>query len=310
MNNMTVSVSPHIRARATTRSVMLDVIIALIPAAVAGTVIFGLRSLAVIAVSIAAAVLSELLFNVVCKREQTAGDLSAVVTGLLLALNLPANIPLWQTAVGAVFGVVFVKCIFGGIGQNFANPAITARIFMIIAFSGSVVALTNPTIVDTTASATPLAILEGKAAGEVPAIKDLLLGVHGGALGETCGIALLLGGAYLLVRRVISWHTPVSFVATVWLLSLVITGSALTALEYTLSGGLLISAIFMATDYATTPTGKLGKVVFGVGCGLITVLLRFWSSYPEGVSFSILLMNILTPYIERFTARKHFGGAA
>lgn len=310
MNNMTVSVSPHIRASATTRSIMLDVIIALLPATVAGTVIFGFRSLAVVATSVAAAVLSELLFNIVSKREQTVGDLSAVVTGLLLALNLPANIPLWQTAIGAVFGIVFVKCIFGGIGQNFANPAITARIFMIIAFSGSVAALSNPTIVDTAASATPLAILEGTSTGEVPSLLDLFLGVRGGALGETCGIALLLGGAYLLVRRVISWHTPVAYIATVWLFSLIITGSALTALEYTLSGGLLIGAFFMATDYATTPTGKLGKFVFGVGCGLITVVLRFWSSYPEGVSFSILLMNILTPYIEKLTARKHFGGAA
>lgn len=303
-NDLILSVSPHIRSNITTRRIMLDVVISLLPAAIAGTLIFGIRSLAVIAVCVASAVISEYLFNKAAKKPNTITDLSAVVTGLLLSLNLPANTPLWQAAVGAAFAIIFVKCVFGGIGQNFANPAITARIFMLVAF-GSMSSAAFPKNIDAVSGATPLAVLQN--GGEVK-ITDLLLGTRGGSIGETCTVALIIGGLYLLFRKVISWHTPVIFVATVFLFTFAVKGDAFTALEYTLSGGLFIGAIFMATDYATTPVTKWGKVIFGIGAGLLTVLIRLWGVYPEGVSFAILLMNILTPYIDKWTAKKPFGG--
>lgn len=303
-NDLILSVSPHIRSNITTRRIMLDVVISLLPAAIAGTIIFGVRALAVIAVCVASAVISEYLFNKAAKKPNTITDLSAVVTGLLLSLNLPANTPLWQAAVGAAFAIIFVKCVFGGIGQNFANPAITARIFMLVAF-GSMSSAAFPKNIDAVSSATPLAVLQN--GGDVK-ITDLLLGTRGGSIGETCTIALIIGGLYLLFRKVISWHTPVIFVATVFLFTFAVKGDAFTALEYTLSGGLFIGAIFMATDYATTPVTKWGKVIFGIGAGILTVLIRLWGVYPEGVSFAILLMNILTPYIDKWTAKKPFGG--
>lgn len=303
-NDLILSVSPHIRSNITTRRIMLDVVISLLPAAIAGTIIFGIRSLAVIAVCVASAAISEYLFNKAAKKPNTITDLSAIVTGLLLSLNLPANTPLWQAAVGAAFAIIFVKCVFGGIGQNFANPAITARIFMLVAF-GSMSSAAFPKNIDAVSGATPLAVLQN--GGEVK-ITDLLLGTRGGSIGETCTIALIIGGLYLLFRKVISWHTPVIFVATVFLFTFAVKGDAFTALEYTLSGGLFIGAIFMATDYATTPVTKWGKVIFGIGAGLLTVLIRLWGVYPEGVSFAILLMNILTPYIDKWTAKKPFGG--
>lgn len=303
-NDFILSVSPHIRSNITTRKIMLDVVISLLPAAIAGTMIFGIRSLAVIAVCVASAVISEYLFNKAAKKPNTITDLSAIVTGLLLSLNLPANTPLWQAAVGAAFAIIFVKCVFGGIGQNFANPAITARIFMLVAF-GSMSSAAFPKNIDAVSSATPLAVLQN--GGDVK-ITDLLLGTRGGSIGETCTVALVIGGLYLLFRRVISWHTPVIFIATVFLFTFAVKGDAFTALEYTLSGGLFIGAIFMATDYATTPVTKWGKVIFGIGAGLLTVLIRLWGVYPEGVSFAILLMNILTPYIDKWTAKKPFGG--
>ncbi|MGN1095830.1 MAG: RnfABCDGE type electron transport complex subunit D [Eubacteriales bacterium] len=303
-DSLYLSVSPHIHSPITTTRIMLDVIIALLPASVAGVIIFGLRALAVIAVCVAAAVISEYLFNLIAKKPLTINDLSAVVTGLLLALNLPASIPLWQAAIGAVFAIVCVKCVFGGIGQNFANPAITARIFMLIAF-GSMTSAAFPKIVDVSAGATPLVTLsEG---GKVE-LTNLLLGLRGGAIGETCAIALIIGGIYLIARKVITWQTPVVFIATVFLFTFAVKADALLALEYTLSGGLIIGAFFMATDYATTPITKWGKVIFGLGAGIFTVLIRFWGVYPEGVSFAILFMNILTPYIDKWTAKKPFGG--
>ena len=302
---LAVSVSPHVFSSKTTSRIMLDVIISLLPAFIAGCIIFGLKALLLTAVCIASAVLSEFLFNVVCKREQSVYDLSAAVTGMLLALNLPADTPVWQAVIGSAFAIIFVKCLFGGIGQNFANPAITARIFMLVSFS-SLAKASFPVIVDTAASATPLAILKG-AEGTMPSILDLFFGVHGGAIGETCVLALLIGGIYLICRGIISWHTPVAFIATAAILTLIIGRDPLTTLQYTLSGGLFLGAFFMATDYATTPTTPSGRALFGFGCGVITVLIRFFGSYPEGVSFAILLMNILTPYIDKLTARKTFG---
>ncbi len=308
MNKLKVSVSPHIHSRVTTQKIMLDVIIALVPAAVAGCIIFGIRSLFVMLTSVAAAVLAELLFCLACKREITIYDLSAVVSGLILALSLPVTMPLWQVAVGAVFAIIIVKCIFGGIGQNFANPAVTARVFMIIAFSKTVAATATPKGVDAVSSATPLVILEGTAKGELPSIIDMFLGKRAGAIGETCVVALVIGGLYLMIKRVISWHTPVAFIASTFIFILIFTGDPKAALYHTLLGGLFIGAIFMATDYSTTPTNTIGKVVFGIGAGFITSVIRIWGSLPEGVSYAILLMNILTPYIEKLTRKKPLGG--
>ncbi len=307
-NKLIVSVSPHVFGRRDTTGVMLEVVIALLPAAVAGVILFGMNAAILIAVCVASCVLFEFLFTKLCKRPTTVGDLSAVVTGLLLALNLPATLPIWQAVIGCFIAIVITKCLFGGLGCNFANPAITARVVMLIAFTGEMTKAVFPTSnVDISASATPLSVLAG---GEVPdvSLMDMFLGVRGGALGETSALALLIGFVYLIVRGIITWHTPVVFIGTVFLGSLAITGNFETALYYTLSGGLFIGAIFMATDYVTTPCTSWGKVVFGLGCGIITLLIRFYGSYPEGVSFSILLMNILTPYIEKWTMRKPLGG--
>lgn len=299
-----ISSNPHTHCGRTTSTIMRDVLISLLPATVAGVVIFGLRALLVIAVCVGACVGLEALFNIIVKKEQTIGDLSAVVTGLLLALNLPANIPIWQCVIGSAFAIIVVKCLFGGLGFNVVNPAISARVFMLISFA-SVGKAAFPTGVDVTAGATPLVQL---AAGESVELKTLLLGNHGGSIGETCAIALLLGCVYLLVRGVIAWHLPVAFIGSTFVLSLLVEGDATRALAMILSGGLLIGAIFMATDYVTSPVTPWGKVLFGVGAGLITFLIRYYGVYPEGVSFAILLMNIVTPYIDKLTAHKVFGG--
>ena len=298
---LTLSASPHIHSGRSTSRIMLDVIIALLPAAIAGCVIFGLRALLVLAVTVASCVGFEALYNLLLKKEQTVGDFSAGVTGLLLGMNLPANIPLWQCVVGSLFAVIVVKALFGGLGCNPVNPAITARVFMLVAF-GAMATAAAPTIVDTVAGATPLA-------SETPAsLTDLLLGLHGGAIGETCAVALLAGLVYLLIRRVITVHIPLAFVGTVFLASFFMEGMDVTAaLTAILSGGLLLGAIFMATDYVTSPCTAWGKVIFGVGAGLITFLIRYFGVYPEGVSFAILFMNILTPYIDSWTRHKVFG---
>lgn len=296
---LTLSVSPHIHSGRSTRRIMLDVLIALLPATAAGAVIFGLRSLLVVAVTVAACVGFEALFNLAAKKPIPVGDLSAAVTGLLLALNLPANIPLWQCAVGALFAMVVVKGLFGGLGANPVNPAITARVFMLVAF-GTMAKAAFP--VDAVSSATPLA------SEEATSLMDLFLGNHGGAIGETCAAALLLGGIYLIVRRVITWHIPVAFIGTVFLTSFLMESmDPMAGLAAVLSGGLLIGAIFMATDYVTSPATPWGKIIFGLGAGLITFLIRYFGVYPEGVSFAILFMNIITPYISSWTKRKVFG---
>ena len=300
-----LSVSPHIHSGRSTSAIMRDVLIALLPATVAGSIIFGWRALLVIATCVLSCVIFEAAFNLITKKKQTIGDLSAAVTGLLLALNLPSKIELWQCVVGSAFAILLVKCIFGGIGCNLVNPAITARVFMLIAF-GSMAAPSNYAKVDTVSSATPLAQIE---AGNSPSLLDLFLGNTGGSIGETCALALLIGFAYLLIRKVITWHIPVAFVGSVFLLSFLTGGfDAINALSLILSGGLLIGAIFMATDYVTSPATSVGKIIFGIGAGLLTVLIRSLGNYPEGVSFAILFMNILNPYIEMLTAHRIFGG--
>ena len=311
MNRLIVSSSPHIKSSAATNRIMLDVIIAALPALVMGTVIFGMRALLVTAVTVIAAVLSEFLFNLAAKKAQTVGDLSAVVTGLLLALNLRADAPLWQCVVGSVFAIVVVKCLFGGLGCNFANPAITARVLLLICFAGSIGGGASPQMtaggsIELVSGATPLAVL--KSGGALPSLLEMFLGFRGGAIGESCIAALLLGFLYLVVRKVINFEIPVIFVGTVFLLTLAVDGSLIKSTYEILAGGLVFGAVFMATDYVTTPINRAGKMLFAFGCGLITFLIRYYGSYPEGVSYSILFMNILSPYIEKWTSKRALGG--
>ncbi len=311
MEKLIVSTSPHIHSKTTTQSIMRDVIIALLPASVAGVILFGLKALLTILVCVATTVLSEFVFNLLNKKEQTVTDLSAVVTGLILALSLPAKANIFHCIVGSVFAIVVVKCLFGGIGCNFANPAATARVFLLIAFSASIGGATAPTLgsVDLVATATPLEIIKMGGEAELPSLLNMFLGNRAGAIGETSALALILGGIYLIVRRVIKWQVPVIYIATVFLFSLIIKQDLTVALYQVLGGSLILAAFFMITDYSTTPINTLGKMVFAFGCGVITVLIRFWGSYPEGVSFAILLMNILSPYIEKLCTSKPFGKA-
>lgn len=303
MKELTVSISPHIRSSWTTQTIMRDVLIALCPALIASCIIFGMRALLVTAVCVTACVLIEWLYEKLMKKPVTIQDLSAAVTGMILAFNLPVTIPLWQAVFGCLVAIIMVKQLFGGIGKNFANPAVVGRIVLFVAFSGS---MTNWVYPDAVSSATPLAILASGDLGKLPSLGYMLVGWHGGCIGETCAIALILGGIYLIARKVITWHIPVAFVATVFLLTAILGENPVYQV---LSGGLLLGAIFMATDYVTSPSTPRGKLLFGFGCGLITVLIRVWGSYPEGVSFAILLMNILNPYISAWTYNKPLGGA-
>ena len=297
--------SPFTHCGASTQRIMLDVIIALLPATAAAIVIFGTPALVPILSCVIAAVVSEFLFNAITRRKQSIGDLSAVVTGLLLGLNLSTNVPVWQCVIGSVFAIVFVKCLFGGLGHNFANPAITARVFMLVSFT-QVMGGAMPKGVDLVTSATPLEVLSTGGEG-LPSLLDMFLGVRGGAVGETCVIALLIGFAYLVIRRVIRWYVPAIFVGSVFVLYFVTTGSAVTALYEIMAGGLFLGAIFMATDYQTSPINNKGKAFFALGCGILTFVIREYCAYPEGVSLSILVMNILAPMIEKWTAATPLG---
>ena len=309
MEKLMVSTSPHFHTKTTTQKIMGDVLIALSPAAIASVVLFGLKALLILALCVGTCVLSEFVFNLITKKKQTVSDLSACVTGVLLALSIPATAGVWHCIVGSVFAIVVVKCLFGGIGCNFANPAVTARVFLLIAFATSIGGgtVTNFQNVDLVGSATPLEVIKMGDVTTLPSLLDMFLGNRGGAIGETCALALILGGIYLIARKVINWQTPVIFIGTVFVLSLLIKQDVTMALYQVLGGGVVIGAFFMATDYSTTPINKAGKMVFAFGCGLITVLIRFWGSYPEGVSFAILLMNILSPYIEKLCAKKPLG---
>ncbi len=306
-NPLVISSSPHLHCGMTTRGVMLDVLIALSPAAAASMLLFGWRSAAVIIVCVASCLAAEYLSCIVLKRPHTVGDLSATVTGLLLALNLPATIPLWQAAIGGAAAIVVAKQMFGGLGQNFVNPALFGRIVLLASFPESMnkwmIPLQGQGGADVITSATPLAMLSQGAEVEY-SLKELFVGIRPGSLGETCVLALLLGGIYLVTRRVISPTIPVVYIATVFIMAWLLGQNPLV---HILSGGLMLGAIFMATDYSTSPINTAGKVVFAVGCGLITVLIRFYGSLPEGVSFAILIMNILVPLIERATRPLPFG---
>ena len=309
--SLALSPSPHIHSGADTRRVMLDVLIALTPSVIAAAVLFSLRALLIVLVTAVAACGAEALFCIVTKRKQTVSDLSAAVTGVILALNLPYTLPLWQAAVGGVFATLVVKMLFGGIGKNFANPAATARIVLILSFAEmSAHTFTRFQALDGVTSATPLTeIANGTPLSSLPSLLDLFLGNVGGAMGETCILAILAGGVYLLCRRVISLHAPLAFIGTAYLFTLLLMGDPYLSLYLVLSGGILFGAVFMVTDYTTTPLSKVGQIIFGVGCGIVTIIIRHFGSLPEGVSYAILLMNILTPYIDKLALllRRPFG---
>lgn len=305
---LTVSASPHFRSRQTTSGIMLDVIIALVPSLVAAYIIFGVRTLILSAVSVIACVAFEYLSRRIMKRHNTISDLSAVVTGLLLAFNVPATMPVWMVIIGDFFAIVIAKQFFGGIGQNFVNPALIGRIVLMSSFPSKMGSFPEP-LVSTIplTSATPLASLKSGASPD-QSLLGMFLGLRGGCLGEVCIAALLIGFVYLLVRKVISWHIPVAYIGTVAVIMLLAGKGDFEYMLYELmAGGLVLGAVFMATDYTTSPVSKKGKIIYAVGCGIITSLIRIFGNLPEGVSFSIIIMNILVPHIEHITTPKPFG---
>ena len=298
-NKLIVTAAPHITSADSTQKIMQRVCIAMLPALVASVIIFGINALIITVVTVAACVIFEYLYCKLVGREVSIGDFSAVVTGLLLAFNLPSTLPWWMPIVGAFIAIVVVKQLFGGLGYNFANPAIVGRIAMAMGFAGRMSTYGFPQGVDATSAATPLS-----SAAEGIDYVTLLLGTHGGVLGETCAIALIIGGVYLIVTKVISPTIPVTYLATVAVLSLIAGKDPIYQL---LSGGLLLGAFFMATDYVTSPTTTKGKLVFGIGLGIITCAIRFLGRMNEGVSFAILLMNLMVPYIEVLTRQDRLG---
>lgn len=303
---LTLSSSPHIRSNETVNGIMRDVIIALIPAALAGIYFFKFRAALVMITAVVSAVFSEWLWQKLTKRQITINDLSAVVTGILIAFNVPVSIPLWMVAVGSAFAIIVVKQFFGGIGENIVNPALAGRAFLLSSWPS---AMTTWTI-DGATSATPLAILKG-AEGNLPSLMNLFVGHVGGCIGETSALALLIGFAYLLYRRVISYHIPVFYIGTVFILTTIIgrngfmTGNGIYEI---FAGGLMLGAIFMATDYTTCPMTKKGQIIFAIGCGVLTSVIRIFSgAYPEGVSYSILIMNLFVPLIDKYVIPTKFG---
>lgn len=319
-----VTSSPHIRSEESTQRIMLDVIIALMPALFAGTYFFGFRVFMVTAVSVFFAVITEVIMQKIMKRPVTINDLSAVVTGILLAYNVPPTAPWWLVAIGSVFAIAIVKHCFGGLGHNFMNPALAARAMLLaswpVRMSSSAFVVPG---VDAVTSATPLALIKegielvdgvAVSAGTetlgqaLPTIWNLFIGNIGGCIGETSALALLIGGLYLLYRGVISFRIPLVYIGTVGILSFIIGGfNSYYFVFHIFAGGLFLGAIFMATDYASSPMTAKGQIIMGLGAGVLTTLIRFYGSYPEGVSYSILLMNVATPLIDRFTMPKKFG---
>ena len=297
-----VTASPHIRDNMTTQKIMLLVIISLLPALIGGFITFGLRAVIVTLVCTASCVIFEALTRIIMKRPQTVSDLSACVTGILLAMNLPVTIPIWQAVIGSFVAVVIAKQLFGGLGQNFVNPAILARIVLMLSFTADMTTWAVPQYwkensADIVTSATPLVSRDAS-------YWDLFIGNTGGCIGEVCALGLIIGVLFLILTGIISPVTPLAFIGTVALAELIAGNDPI---YHILSGGLLLGAFFMATDYVTTPLTSMGKLIFGIGCGIITFVIREFGGYPEGVSFSILLMNIITPYIDNFTAKKALG---
>ena len=319
------SSSPHIRSNEDTRSIMLDVIIALMPALVMGVYVFGWRALTSTLVSVAACVVWEWLYRKVMKKSNSIGDLSAVVTGILLAFVCPVQTPYWMLIIGAFFSIVLVKQLYGGIGCNFINPALAGRAILLASYATAMTtwvkvgekAAVIGSNADIVTAATPLAMMKGvDAAGwetltNTYTLGDMFIGRIGGSLGEVSSLMLLLGGIYLLLRKVISWQTPVAFIATVAVITLLSAPAGVSSVEYmaynVFGGGLMLGAIFMATDYATSPVTKLGQAIFGIGCGLITVFIRRFGSYPEGVCYSIMIMNCTTWLLDKYIRPTIYG---
>lgn len=309
MANFVVSGTPHVRSKESIQSIMRDVIIALVPATAAGIYYFGISALILIIAAIASSVIFEALCQKIMKKPVTVSDLSAVVTGLLLAMNLPAAAPVWVAIVGSAFAIIFGKQLFGGLGQNFINPALAGRAFLLASYPTEMTTWSVPNgleVADAATYATPLAQLK---AGHLDAsLGELLLGQCGGTIGETCAIALIIGGVYLLYKHVISWKIPVVYIATVAILFGVLGRHGVRMpLQEIMAGGVMLGGIFMATDYASSPVTPKGQIIFAVGAGLITYLIRTFGGYPEGVSYSILIMNCCVPLIERFTEPTIFG---
>ena len=309
MANFVVSGTPHVRSKESIQSIMRDVIIALVPATAAGIYYFGMNALVLVIAAIVSAVAFEALCQKVMKKPVTVSDLSAVVTGLLLAMNLPAAAPVWVAIVGSAFAIIFGKQLFGGLGQNFINPALAGRAFLLASYPTEMTTWSVPNgleVADAATYATPLAQL--KAGNLEASLGELMLGQCGGTIGETCAIALIIGGVYLLYKHVISWKIPVIYIATVAILFGVIGRQGVRLpLQEIMAGGVMLGGIFMATDYASSPVTPKGQIIFAVGAGLITYLIRTFGGYPEGVSYSILIMNCAVPLIERFTEPTIFG---
>ena len=311
-SSIIVSGTPHVRSKESIQSIMRDVVIALIPASVMGIYYFGIKALMLIAISIVSSVVFEWGYEKILNKPVTVSDFSAVLTGLLLALNLPVTASWWVPVVGSFVAIILGKQFYGGLGQNFINPALIGRAFLVAAYptqtTGGAFAA-GRMVVDASTYATPLAELKaGTAVVNADAIKNAVIGNVGGCIGETCAIALLIGGIYLIVKHVISWRIPVIYIAVVFILTTLMRGNGVIGGVYEIFvGGLMLGAFFMATDYVTSPISAKGQVIFAVGCGLLTSLIRVYGGYPEGVSYSILIMNLAVPLIDRYTRPRIFG---
>lgn len=304
-----ISSSPHLRAKEDISTVMRDVVIALLPATIASLYYFRMGALKVILSAVIGAVLSEFVMQKILKKEVTINDWSAVLTGLLLAFNIPASAPIWLPFIGSVFAIVVVKQLFGGLGHNFMNPALAARAMLLASWPVEMTKWVTPGA-DAVTTATPLGVLmeQGKSAALDLNIMDLLIGNVGGCIGETSAGLLILGGLYLIYKKVITYTIPAYYIGTVAVLTLLIGGFDFKYMIFhTVAGGLMIGAFFMATDYSSSPVTKKGQMIYAIGCGAMTVAIRIWGGYPEGVSYSILFMNVATPLIEKYTSPKVFG---
>jgi electron transport complex protein RnfD len=309
-DKLVVSVSPHLHKGESTSRIMWMVVVSLLPAGIAGVFIFGLSSLWVIILGIISALVTEGVLQALTKRKITVLDGSAFLTGLLLVYNLPPKVPFWLPIVGSFFAIAIGKQVFGGLGQNIFNPALVGRVFLMASWPKYMTAFTKPLNYDAIASATPLALIKEGRALESISYLDLFLGKRGGCIGEVCILALLLGALFLLLKGYISWHIPVTYIFTVGLFTYVFGTKVLFSGDWTfhiLSGGLILGAFFMATDYVTSPLTWKGQIIFGIGCGLLTAIIRLWGGYPEGVSYAILMMNGAAPIIDRYTRSRIYG---
>lgn len=309
-NNLITSFSPHLHTRESVSKIMWMVALSLLPAGIAGIIIFGFTALWVIILGVISAVVTEVALQLLTKRKITLLDGSAFLTGLLLAYNLPPNVPFWLPIIGSFFAVFIGKFVFGGLGQNIFNPALVGRVFLVASWPKYMTTFAKPLNYDALTSATPLALIKEGRVLENISKWDLFWGIRGGCIGEVCIFALLLGGVILLLKGYISWHTPVTYIATVGIFTYIFGQRGLFTgdwLFHILSGGLILGAFFMATDYVTSPLTQKGQIIFGMGCGLITAIIRLWGGYPEGVSYAILIMNAFTPLIDRYIRPRIYG---